>query len=71
VAWSFPKGDEYTMSNKKGDIVMVYEDPITEQKPEGKAKLLAFVNNFGELENWEVKFLDDGTVTTRAIKVTH
>jgi len=59
------------MSNKKGDIVMVYEDPITEQKPEGKAKLLAFVNNFGELENWEVKFLDDGTVTTRAIKVTH
>lgn len=54
---------------KTGDIVMVYEDPITEQKPESKVKLLKLITSDGYLEHWEVKFLDDGMVTQRNIKV--
>jgi len=55
---------------QKGDIVMIYEDPITEQKPEGKAKLLKLIlGSTYELETWQVKFLNDGVVTARHIKV--
>jgi len=60
---------------KKGDIVMVYQDSVTEQKPEGKAELLKLLSLDGQLdensilETWKVKFIDDGMVTTRSIKV--
>ena len=60
---------------KKGDVVMVYSDPVTEQKPEGKAELLKFISDDGQLDEewslqtWKVKFLDDEMVTTRTIKV--
>ena len=59
---------------KKGDIVMIYQDPVTEQKLEGKAELLKFIGSNGQLdensilETWQVKFLDDDMVTTRSIK---
>jgi len=54
---------------KKGDIVMVYENPITQEKPEGEAELVQRLVGYGILEHWEVKFLATGEVTTRNIKV--
>lgn len=47
---------------KPGDIVMIYEDPIACQYPEGKAKLLQIVKPAQEgdnpqLEYWIVQFL--------------
>lgn len=52
---------------KRNQIVMIYEDPITRQKREGKAKLLRLVRaDVGDgLELWEVRFVDDGYTTTR------
>ena len=47
---------------KPGDIVVIYEDPIACQHPEGKAKLLQIVKPAEEgaepkLEYWLVQFL--------------
>lgn len=61
---------------KKGDVVMVYEDPITEKKPEGKATLVRFIDTDNDgyvvLKRWEVMFADDEfggrTVCDRAIR---
>ena len=60
---------------KKGDVVMIYEDPVTELKPEGKAELLKLISDDGlltqksSLQTWKVRFLDDEMVTTRNINV--
>lgn len=58
---------------KEGDHVAVYEDPLTEKKFEGTVKLLAKIDvktiYQGKLEHWKVKFLEDGYITTRVIKV--
>lgn len=59
---------------KTGDIITIYEDPITEKKPEGKALLL---RKMGEdpftirprLSYWWVEFLHDGLQTQRLIKI--
>ncbi len=50
--------------------VMVYEDPITQQKPEGLVELERKIWDGapGELEYWRVRFLDGGEVTLRFIK---
>ena len=57
---------------KKGDIVEIYEQPLTETKLEGKAKLISLrgENRGGNvgLEFWRVKFLSDGLICDRAIK---
>ena len=53
---------------------MIYEDPVTEQKPEGPSELLKLISSDGQLDEnsrleiWKVKFLDDGIVTERSIK---
>jgi hypothetical protein len=52
---------------KKGDIVTIYEDPITQEKPEGEAQLIVKENVSDELQYWKVKFLDDGFVCERWI----
>jgi len=54
---------------KKGDIVKIYEQPVTEIKYEGKAKLIFFIRvlNVG-VELWRVKFLSDGEIVSRAVK---
>ncbi len=48
---------------KVGDIVTVYEDPITRMKPEGKARLVEKIRGvrlwFTPLERWKVRFLSD------------
>jgi len=54
---------------KKGNIVKIYEQPVTEIKYEGKAKLVSFIRvlNVG-VELWRVKFLSDGEIVSRAVK---
>ena len=51
--------------------VTIYEDPMTELKPEGKAFLLSKVKDISpELELWNVCFEgEDGGVYKRSIKV--
>lgn len=59
---------------RKGDVVKIYEQPLTETKYEGKAKLISFIKqlnsavNYG-VELWRVKFIEDGQVVSRAIKI--
>jgi len=55
---------------KKGDIVEIYEQPLTETKGEGEAKLIYFISKLAtNVELWKVKFIIDGQVCSRAIKV--
>ncbi len=54
-----------------GGIVEIYEDPITEKKLEGKARLVSRdIKAVGDgLEYWSVQFLEDyENVTQRFIK---
>jgi len=61
---------------KKGDIVEIYEHPLTETKDEGKAKLIKKIQTCSDgtnpngMEIWRVCFLDDGFYCNRTIKVT-
>lgn len=56
---------------KTHETVMIYQDPITELKPEGKAVLLHKEADLGQnLEQWKVCFEgEDGAVYLRTIKV--
>gem|GEM_PF-2599835 len=55
---------------KKGDVVKIYEQPLTETKFEGEAKLISFIKYLNvDVELWRVKFIDDGQIVSRAIKV--
>jgi hypothetical protein len=53
----------------KGDIVTIYEDPLTEKKAEGKAKLIRPIlsESDNDLEYWEVKF-ENGDIVLRWIR---
>ena len=54
---------------KPGDKVTIYEDPITQLKYEGMARLIKKISNLGNnLELWKVKFTEDSLETTRTIK---
>jgi len=49
---------------KAGDTVMIYEDPLTERKSEGKALLVSRHSvdgpfNGRSLEHWKVRFIND------------
>lgn len=44
---------------EKGQIVTIYEDPITQKKPEGKAKLIKRHHIVDNMEYWQVEFLDE------------
>lgn len=55
---------------KSGDTIVVYEDPLTKEKPEGKAVLLRKNGTVGpEMERWMVRFEDDGFEAERFIAV--
>jgi len=61
---------------KKGDKVMVYEDPITMQKPEGEVELLRLLQTATAeatpgkvLQRWSVRFCSDGFEAQRALLV--
>lgn len=43
----------------RGDVVEIFEDPITCQKFEGKAKLLRKLDDGEFFETWRVRFLED------------
>jgi hypothetical protein len=47
------------MTNKPGDIINVFSDPVNLKQFEGQAKLLTKENEFGVLERWTVYFTDD------------
>lgn len=53
---------------KRGDIVIIYQDPITELKPEGRVKLVEFIKANNGLELWRVRFLSDNFTANRFIK---
>ncbi len=55
---------------KKGDIVTVYLDPLTEKSPEGQAQLLERLDTKGKYrsrEYWQVKFLNGGDIVARFV----
>ena len=55
---------------EKHTIIMIYEDPITQLRPEGKACLLSKFKDLSDgLEMWHVCFEgEDGAVYLRTIK---
>ena len=56
---------------KKGDVVMIYQDPLTQEKEEGQARLIRCVGDQNDgccTEYWQVKFLGDGYVVHRMVK---
>ncbi len=56
---------------KAGDVVTVYDDPLTKTRPEGQAilrKLEAAKDRYAEREYWQVDFLEEpGVLYTRFI----
>lgn len=57
------------MNHKKGEILMIYEDPLTQTKEEGWAKLLRKIMEHDRSEYWRVEFLDDDSVAYRWVTV--
>lgn len=45
---------------KKGDRVVIYDDPITKKRPEGTAHLVLQRSDDRELQRWVVRFEGDG-----------
>lgn len=43
---------------KIGDIVMIFANPMENKYPQGQARLHYLVQDYGELEYWEVEYLD-------------
>ena len=52
---------------KQGDIVMIYEDPVTKEVEEGKVELIRLLHAGIRAERWKVRFLSDGYVCSRTI----
>jgi len=54
---------------KRGDVVTIYEDPVTRHVVEGQAELIRQVwdRRDGKLEYWTVRFQSDGFVGDRFI----
>ena len=46
-------------THKKGEAVFIYDDPITKKSLEGLALLNKFLGYKGDLEWWEVRFIQD------------
>jgi len=63
-----------TMTMTEGDVVKVYEDPITCEVFEGEAKLVSCFYENAEVEQWHVVFTDDvesGTMSRAINKINH
>ena len=58
---------------KRGDKVTIYQDPITELRPEGTARLIRKLGHDDggsfTLERWIVRFEGDGYDFERSIRV--
>ena len=58
------------MNLKKGNKVMIWQDPFTKLKKEGEAILIKRVYDFGGMppsELWTVRFTDNGDIVDRVI----
>ncbi len=51
-----------------GDIVRIYQKPLTEEEFEGNAVLVSFISEDKITETWEVKFPNDVRFYRRKIK---
>ena len=63
-----------TMKLTKGQTVMIYQDPVTEQRPEGKAVLVKALDSQywkNNMEYWRVQFLSDGFIVPRFIRTAY
>ena len=58
-----------TINLKQGDHRIIYEDPITMQKPEGYAVLLKLVKRESFIETWKVSFDGEDRILERRIAV--
>lgn len=56
---------------KPGDIVEIFDDPLTRRYSQGLAKLIRLLHVIyeGETEYWKVRFLQTGKVADRTIYV--
>jgi hypothetical protein len=61
-----PPADIVKRDFKKGDIVQIFQDPITREDFEGEAELLEKHTEDFEQEFWKVKF-NDGDIRQRWI----
>ena len=52
---------------KSGDVVTIYEKPITKEQPEGEAVLIKKLSEHRGKEYWEIKFLLDDFICNRFI----
>jgi hypothetical protein len=55
---------------EKGKIITVYEDPLTEKRPEGMARLIEQIGvktHHNGLEYWAVEFISDEFLAQRFI----
>ncbi len=56
---------------KKGQVVTIFEDPISRLKPEGKATLVKFESKDNDgiynMERWQVRFQGDSETFSRKI----
>lgn len=52
-----------------GDVVSIFEDPLTCERLEGRASLVALESARDGFERWRVRFLSDHTSAVRNIKV--
>lgn len=53
---------------KKGDLVWIYEDPFTKERPEGEARLVRLISRHRFNQSyWKVRFLRDKSVVDRMI----
>lgn len=44
---------------EKNDVIMIYQDPVTCQKEEGKAELKKKIGEDNNFEYWQVHFIVD------------
>jgi hypothetical protein len=51
----------------RGDKVVIYQDPITQLKPEDEATLSSWLKTDGNLEQWNVRFKGEREVYPRWI----
>lgn len=51
-----------------GDLVDIYQRPLTEEEYEDRAVLLELLRDFEDCQDWRVRFISDGFECERRIK---
>ena len=54
---------------KIGENRIIYEDPLTEKIPEGRAKLIGLLEDDGIFEHWSVRFQNHRKLYRRKIVI--